>query len=164
MAATVLGGNSSYIKFFGTIESYATFSGRHTLHPKLSFGSMDLITPFPERFKVGGNRISSEYPEEEYTIELFGYHDEEFVGRQVFWGNFEYRYKTPWISWLDLYLSARYDVGYLWQEAEAFRSDNIMEAWGAGLAIDTPVGPAEIDYGRSRDGDDRLYFSFGYWF
>lgn len=164
LAANVLGGTASYIKFFGILESYATLFKRHTVHPKLSFGSMDLITPFSERFKVGGNRIYCQYPEEEYTVKLYGYHDEEFVGRQLLWANLEYRYKTPWFPWLDLYLSGRYDVGYLWQEAETFRSDNIMRAWGVGLSIDTLFGPAEIEYGQSMDGDDRLYFSLGYWF
>jgi NTE family protein len=164
VAAEVLGGTASYIKFFGTLESFATFFKRHTLHPKFSFGSMDVITPFSERFKVGGNRMYCEYPEDEYTIKLYGYHDEEFVGRQLLWANLEYRYKTTWFPWLDLYLSARYDVGYLWQEAETFRSDNIKRAWGLGLAFDTPLGPAEINYGYSMKDDDRLYFSLGYWF
>lgn len=164
LAADVLGGTTSYVKFFGTLESYATLFRRHTVHPKLSFGTMDLITPFSERFKVGGNRIHNKYPGEEQTVKLYGYHDEEFVGRQLFWANLEYRYKTPWLPWLDLYLSGRYDVGYLWQAAEAFRSDNIMEAWGVGLAVDTPFGPAELNYGRSKKGDDRFYFSLGYWF
>ncbi|MFQ6091950.1 MAG: patatin-like phospholipase family protein [bacterium] len=164
LAADVLGGTASYVKFFGTLESYATFFKRHTLHPKLSFGSMDLITPYAERFRVGGNRIQCEYPGEEYTVKLYGYHDEEFVGRQLLWANFEYRYQAPWLPWLALYLSARYDVGYLWQEAEAFRSDKVMEAWGVGLAVDTPLGPAEVDYGRSKKGEDRLYLSLGYWF
>ena len=97
-------------------------------------------------------------------MRLYGYRDEEFVGRQLLWANIEYRYKTPWIPWLDLYLSGRYDVGYLWQEAEAFRSDNIREAWGVGVAVDTPLGPAEANYGRSKKGDDRFYLSLGYWF
>ncbi|UCE17566.1 MAG: BamA/TamA family outer membrane protein [Gemmatimonadota bacterium] len=164
LADDILGGTASYVKFFGTLESYATFFSRHTLHPKFSFGSMDLITPFSERFKVGGNRIYNEYPGEEYTVRLYGFHDEEFVGRQLLWANIEYRYKTPWFSWLDLYLSGRYDVGYLWQEAETFRSDRIKEAWGVGLAVETPVGPAEVNYGRSKKGEDRVYFSFGYWY
>jgi outer membrane translocation and assembly module TamA len=42
------------------------------------------------------------------------------------------------------------------------RVRGLRHAWGAALALDTPLGPLSIGYGRAEAKYDRLYLNLGF--
>ncbi|RKY86647.1 hypothetical protein DRQ09_05850 [candidate division KSB1 bacterium] len=149
-AGKLLGGNLSYIKIFSSFESYYTFKGIHTIHPRIAAGVADETLPFSQRFKIGGDKT------------LFGYRENELIGRAFLSGSVEYRIKNRIFKYFDTYLSIRYDTGGVWAKNQSIHLGNMIHSWGATLAFNLPFGPIEFSYGRASTGKDRFYFSLGY--
>ena len=162
-AATFLGSEVSYSKFFITYESYSTFYGRHTFRPRLMFGFGDETLPLSEQFSMGGKN------------NFFGLREYDSRGRQIFLVNLEYRYKLPFRILVDTYLYARYDVGSVWRTQQDIHLKDLLHGVGIGLGFDTTIfGPIEIAVGRAYQsrgdiidqtipsGPIQTYFSIGY--
>ena len=60
------------------------------------------------------------------------------------------------------YLSFRYDAGQVFGRFEEVRLQGLRHAWGVALALDTPLGPLSIGYGRAEAKYDRLYLNLGF--
>ena len=144
-AARILGGTESYTKmaFFG--ETFHTYRRRNTLHLSVRWGTGDPTLPFSEMFRIGG------------PTTLYGTHQDEFQGRQLFDAHIEYRFHVPRYY----YFSLRYDAGNVWRFAEKIRLSELKHAWGAQVTFSTLLGPISLSYGRSDEGHKRIYFSAG---
>jgi len=114
--------------------------GRLTLTPAFRIGAADKSLPGPELFSLGGQDM------------FFGMREDEERGRQIVVGNLDATYKLPFPILFDTYLSARYDVGAVWEYPEEIKIRDLQHGLGITLGFDTPVGPARFSLGR------RFYF------
>ncbi len=126
----------SFAKATAHYEQYFS-SGVHTLRPRFSFGFADLSTPRPELFSIGGQS------------DFLGYRENEDRGSQMALASLEYRVKSPIAVFFDTYLTARYDIGSIWRRPTEIRVSQLKHGIGAGVGIDTPLGPARFMVGRS---------------
>jgi len=149
-AGRLLGGKLSYVKIYSSFESYYTYEGKHTVHPRIAAGVADETLPFSQRYKLGGDKT------------LFGYRENELAGRAFLSGSLEYRYKTRMFKYFDTYLSMRYDFGNTWAKNQSIQLSDMIHAFGGALALNLPFGPLEVSYGRTSAGLNRIYVSLGH--
>ncbi len=114
--------------------------GRLTLTPMFRIGAADKTLPGAELFSLGGQDM------------FFGMREDEERGRQIVVGNIDATYKLPFPIIFDTYVSARYDVGAVWEYPEEIKISDLQHGLGITLGFDTPVGPARFSLGR------RFYF------
>ena len=157
------GGDESYVKYALQYRGYFTINNVHTIIPRFEIGFADETLPLSQQFRFGG----------QYSF--WGYHEDEFRGRQIIIGSLAYRYKLPFQMWFDTYISALYNIGSIWEREEEMKLKNFKHAVGLMISWDTPIGPADFGLGRSFffdkglenivvKGDPILYFSVGYFF
>ncbi|KAA3619833.1 MAG: hypothetical protein DWQ05_03675 [Calditrichaeota bacterium] len=144
--------NSSFVRTAWSIESYYTIKKRHTFHPKFSFGTSDVTTPFVFRYYFSG------------PSHMYGLRDEQWRGRHYVLWNFDYRYQLFRNFSTSGYLGVRYDLGGIWEgETEKLKyRDELKEAVGIYLGFRTFLGALKFSYGHLETGVDRFYFSLGY--
>ena len=144
-AAKIFGGTEAYTKMSFFAETFHTYRRRNTVHLSLRWGTADPTLPPCEMFRLGG------------PTTLYGTHQDEFQGRQLFDAHLEYRFHIPRYY----YLSLRYDAGNVWRFAEKIRLSELKHAWGVQGTLNTLLGPISMSYGRSDEGNKRIYFSAG---
>ena len=133
------------------IENYNTINRRLTFRPYFRFGIGDLTLPFSEQFRLGGRSM------------IYGTRESRFVARKLFHASFELRYRMPVNSFVNTHFSLRYDVGQAVSNPETpFSIDDFISGYGGALIIETPIGPASIEWGRSSEGLSRFYITAGY--
>jgi NTE family protein len=149
------------VSFSKAIYNHKTYlsTGAHTFIPSINFGYADRTMPSPEFFSLGGEDS------------FYGYREDEMRGRQMLRIALEYRYKLPYKIFFDTYLSARYDLGSVWDMPEDIKFASMKHGIGAMISFDTPVGPANFGFGESFYfkgspsatvwGVPQLYFSIG---
>src|SRR5262249_50881111 len=127
-----------------------------------TFGYADATLPPAEQFSMGGFNS------------LFGLHEDDSRGRQLFLVNLEYRWLLPFKFVFDTYAKARYDLGTISEAPEELKLINFRHGIGIDLELDTPLGPAAFAAGKSfyfrKDlpnspvtvGPLLLYFSIGH--
>ncbi|MCJ7507913.1 MAG: BamA/TamA family outer membrane protein, partial [candidate division Zixibacteria bacterium] len=148
VAGKVLKGDLTFRKGFTSLESYFPLSQHWNFHPKVALGISDGNLPTSEQFLLGGYN------------ELYGFFQDELRGDKLICGNLEVRFKF----WQRFYWNVRYDIGNVWSEPDDFEMNDIHHAIGTGLAIDTPLGPAQIHYGYAGKGTDKVYVRAGFEF
>ncbi|MCF6268482.1 MAG: BamA/TamA family outer membrane protein [Melioribacteraceae bacterium] len=157
-----LGADESYVKYALEYKGYFTINKSHTIIPKFEIGFADETLPLSQQFSFGGQ------------FSFWGYKEYEYRGRQIIIGSLAYRYKLPFKFWFDTYISARYNLGSIWEREEEMKVKNFKHATGVMISWDTPIGPADLGVGRSfiiNDitkiivrGEPTIYFSIGYFF
>ena len=85
---------------------------------------------------------------------LRGYRDDQFRGDRMILGSLEYRF--PLHKKVQGALFA--DFGGVWDTG--LRPRNLKGSVGFGIALNTPMGPLRLDYGRGSQGG-RFHFSVG---
>ena len=120
--------------------SYIFGIGDVSLTPSFRIGAADRTLPGAELFSLGGQDM------------FFGMREDEERGRQIVVGNIDAMVKLPFAILFDTYLSARYDIGAIWEVPEEIRIADLQHGIGVTLGFDTPVGPARLSLGR------RFYF------
>lgn len=110
------------------------------LRGMVGYGHGDL-TEF-NKFRLGGQGS------------LRGYRDDQFRGDRMILGTLEYRF--PLAKKIQGALFT--DWGGVWDTG--FKPKNIKGSIGLGLALNTPMGPFRLDYGRGSQGG-RFHFSIG---
>jgi NTE family protein len=157
-------GGTGFTKMSLAYDAYQTYDRRNTLHERVLFGFADQTLPITEQFSLGGQE------------NFYGLREDNSRGRQLFVASLEYRYQPPFKIFFDTYLTARYDLGSIWSTAAEIHLQDLRHGIGVGLALDTPIGPAEIAIGQSfyirKDilnnpisrGPFLGYFSIGYAF
>jgi outer membrane protein insertion porin family len=152
-----LGGDKSYLKFFGRASHYfpmprgAVLEVRGRLGLAEPYGNTEKI-PIYERFFAGGAYTIRGYEERKVGPVDPG-SNEPLGGASMVVGNIEYTY--PLFSFLKV--AAFYDVGNVWETAgDIFSNKNangvantggFKSGFGLGLRINTPIGPIMLDYG-----------------
>ncbi len=161
---TIFGGDIGFQKIGFSYKNYITVGKHNTFSPRIELGFGDKTLPLSQQYALGGQD------------NFFGMHDYEYRGRQLLLASFEYRYLLPVNIFFTTYLKIRYDLGSTWEFPEQIRFKDLRHGLGAGLAFDTPIGPAEFSLGRSFKfkknlpnnpiswGDILFYFSIGYKF
>ncbi len=145
-AGDILGAEKQFTKFYSSVESYFPW-GRLNFHPKIQIGYTDAKygVPISERFYVGGH------------YSFFGYETDELVGAKMLLFNIGFRFKLP----LNFYLTTRYDFGEVYNNVDHIKLKNLRHGWGLSLALDTPIGPIDLGWGKARDRDDNWYLDIG---
>ena len=85
---------------------------------------------------------------------LRGYRDDQFRGNRMVLGSIEYRF--PLYKKIQGALFT--DFGGAWDDG--FKPKNLKASAGVGLALNTPMGPLRLDYGRGSQGG-RFHFAIG---
>jgi NTE family protein len=150
-ASDALDGNVSYVKLNLSVESFVSI-GRHTFHPRLLFASADNTLPFVRWFRLGG------------MDSFYGFERDQIRGRQILLLSGEYRFRIPWGPVAPLHLSARYDWGGAWDDAQSFALADMIGGGGLKLSLESPIGPLEMAYGMREGGHERFYLGLGYRF
>ena len=114
----------------------------HNINVGMAFQKdSDVNIPYTERFFLGGN--SSIRGFEQQMVGPLSAEGEPLGGNLRFYTNFELRFPIYSIIGGTLFL----DMGNLWANVEESTISDIEKAAGLGITIDTPIGPARIDYG-----------------
>lgn len=130
----------SFTKASALVKSVIPVVGATTVTPSFLIGAADRTLPGPELFSLGGQDL------------FFGMREDEERGRQIVVGNLDATVKLPFDIFFDTYLSARYDIGAIWEQPEKIRIADLQHAYGVTVGIDTPIGPARFSVGQ------RFYF------
>ncbi|MBE8949464.1 MAG: BamA/TamA family outer membrane protein [Quinella sp. 3Q1] len=85
---------------------------------------------------------------------LRGYRDDQFRGNRLILGSIEYRF--PLYKKVQGALFT--DFGGVWDTG--LRPRNLKGSYGIGVAMNTPMGPMRLDYGRGSQGG-RFHFTVG---
>ncbi len=141
-----LGGDFDFTKFTGDWRYYYRAGGENVWALNLGAGWSDGDMPLSQRFSMGGSDT------------LRGYEDDQFRGNSMLKATLEYRF--PIIKKVQGVLFT--DNGYAWDKRheDEFDLGLIKNSVGAGLRINSPLGPVKLDYGWGDDGG-MFHFSFG---
>ncbi|HTY57721.1 MAG TPA: BamA/TamA family outer membrane protein, partial [Bacteroidota bacterium] len=132
-----LGSNISYNSLKVMYETFTTWGGRHTIHPRFTMGFADKTMPFAQEFRLGG------------LDSFFGTREDDRRGRELLLMNMEYRYFLPFKILFETYLSVRYDLGTISELPEEIKFSTLRHGLGLELAFDTPIGQAAVGAGKS---------------
>ncbi len=148
MSQDILGGQTSFSKFFAHLGAYHTF-GFLTVHPWVLGGHISGTPPFFERFCIGtGERF-------------WGLRGDELVGDDIINAganvriNLRKRLKR-------LYILLGASMGNLW--AKDLPPEVAKTVWGAGagIGLETPLGPLKLTWGLTNMKTNYLFFSWGF--
>lgn len=141
-----LGGDFDFTKLTADWRYYYRAGGENVWALNLGAGWADGDMPLSQRFSMGGSDT------------LRGYEDDQFRGNSMLKATLEYRF--PIIKKVQGVLFT--DNGYAWDKRheDEFDLGLIKNSVGAGLRINSPLGPVKLDYGWGDDGG-RFHFSFG---
>ena len=148
----VLGADASFFKVLNQLATYTTYGHRHTICPKLIWGTSHDSTPYSEQFRLGGHES------------FYGLREGQLWGKHMILTSLEYRLLLPQFWAFKTYFSVRYDLGAMWAKMEEIKTNDFIGGYGTSLGIKTPVGPFTIAYGRTTRGQSQVYFSAGFEF
>lgn len=146
MVGYLLGGENKYIQMQSSFSSFWNLFGdvvfAHNMNMAVAFKQYpETIIPYASRFFLGGN--SSIRGFEQRLLGPTGEDGKPLGGNLRLYTNFELRFPIYNILGGSLFL----DMGNLWSDMEEVAMSDLEMAIGAGITIDTPIGPARIDYG-----------------
>ncbi len=143
--AGFLGGDFKFQKYSIDHQQYFK-AGDHSqvwaVHLEYGIGHGDL-TEF-NQFRIGGQNS------------LRGYRDDQFRGSRMFTSTLEYRF--PLANKVQGILFT--DWGSAWSSGFFPKTGEVYGSVGFGLALNTPLGPLRLDYGRGKQGG-RFHFMVG---
>ena len=182
-ASDIIGGTESFVDIRGSLQYYFTIRNRSTFSPRVMFSWANKSLPPVEQVYIGGALPEEKYRDVGvyYYIPFVGLRPRAISGDIMFLLHGLYRFAIT----KKFYLTALVDWGYAWDQdnspdepefnfdtktAKHF-IDNAPVGVGLGLALQTPVGPIKLSWGRviygslERFGIDKenvIYFSAGY--
>ncbi|HWK51818.1 MAG TPA: hypothetical protein VNR40_18120, partial [Steroidobacter sp.] len=95
---------------------------------------------------------------------LSGLRERELIGTQMlFMRGIYYRRLTQQSLIFDLpvYLAGSLEAGNAWLDRREVSTGDLIKAGSVFLGLDLPIGPLQLGYGRTFDGRDAVYLSFG---
>jgi len=149
MVGYFLGGEHNYIQLRTSISSYWKLFGRVVFAHNIDLAvrdqkDPDAEIPYEKRFYLGGNSSIRGWDHQQLGPKvLFGDNLIPAGGNFRYFTNFEIRF--PIYSFLGGEIF--YDIGNIWSTFSEAEFSEIHSAYGFGLTIETPIGPARIDYG-----------------
>ncbi len=148
-----LGNDITFSKLYSQTEEYFTFFRRLTLHPRIVWGTADLVTPFQEMFQLGGENF------------FYGFREDEIRARRFLTTSLEIRYLLPIKTHLNTYISYRKDVGAFWKNSMApIRGRDFVFGDGVGISLESILGNFCFYYGGNSLNQNAYYFSAGFQF
>ena len=139
----ILGGDFTYQKFSIEHQHYMK-AGDHNqvwaFRGMAGYGRGDM-TEF-NQFRIGGQGS------------LRGYRDDQFRGNRMILGSLEYRFPIAKKVQGAIFT----DWGGAWNNG--LKPRGVKGSFGIGVALNTPMGPMRLDYGRGSQGG-RFHFSIG---
>jgi outer membrane protein assembly factor BamA len=176
-ATEMLGGTESFISLHSSLRWFFTLGKKHTLSPTLQFSWANRPLPPVEQAYLGGSVPDEKYREAGvYSyIPFSGLRPRAVSGDITALLNGTYRFRVA----KNFYLISLVDWGYTWNEPEfSFNREtanyfinNALLGIGAGLALQTPIGPVKLHWGRVVHGatddyhirkNNLIYFSAGH--
>ncbi len=150
----ILGNDIAFSRFYTSVENYATFWRRVTVHPKLTWGTADRVTPFQEMFHFGGENS------------FYGFREDEILARRFLIGSLGVRYALPLkLPSSTLYFHMRGDWGGFWKNSlAAIEGKDFIFGRGGGISLETLLGSFSFQYGINARGRTSYYFSAGFQF
>ncbi len=144
-----LGGENNYMQLQTQFSSYwnifADLVFAHNINIAMAAQQDQAIDiPYEKRFFLGGNSSIRGY--EQQMVGPMVSVDGELVpvgGNFRFYTNFELRFPIYGYLGGELF----FDVGNLWSKFEEVKLSELRSAVGLGFTIETPIGPARVDYG-----------------
>ncbi len=146
----ILGGQTSFTKFFAKFGAYQTI-GWLTINEWTLGGHIAGTPPFFEKFQIGEER------------KLWGFREDELFGDDIFNAgidariNFRKRMKR-------LYFIAGGAMGNMWSKDMPPEASKTIWCGGAGIGLETPLGPLFAKYGISNMKTYYLNIQWGYEF
>ncbi len=140
------GGQQHYWQMESAVSTYWNLFDLAVFAQNLNIavsGVQDSTTAIPplQRYYLGGN--SSVRGFDHQGLDPAGSGLTPQGGHLRLFANLELRFPIYKIIGGELF----YDTGFLWSEIEDFNLEDLESAFGFGLTIDTPIGPARVDYG-----------------
>ncbi len=150
----VLGNDIAFSKLYTSVESYFTYWRRVTIHPRFAWGTADLVTPFQEMFRFGGENS------------FYGFREDEIRARRFLVTSFGLRYALPLkLPSSTLYFHIRGDLGAFWKNSLAIiEGKDFIFGRGGGISLETLIGSFSFQYGVNSRGRRDYYFSAGFRF
>ncbi|MDO4177677.1 MAG: BamA/TamA family outer membrane protein [Phascolarctobacterium sp.] len=144
--AGFMGGDFDFFKVSADYRYYWRAGGQCVWALNLGAGWADGTMPLSQRFTMGGSDT------------LRGYEDNQFRGNSMAKATMEFRF--PIVKKVQGVLFT--DNGYAWDKRheDAFDFGLVKSSFGAGLRVNSPLGPIKLDYGWGDDGG-KFHFSFG---
>ncbi len=145
------GATDDYTKASGSVD-LALASGAHSLQVGVraakSLGSGDL--PAYELFSLGG------------FLQLSGYRTGELIGQEMSFGRLIYNYRVSAPGLLDgAYLGVSYEVGRIGDSVTGANRSGLRHGASLYFALDTPLGPVYLAYGRADGRRQSVYLFVG---
>ena len=100
-------------------------------------------------------------------LNLSGYQLGDITGQNVAFGELIYMYRLDNASSafaIPLYAGGSLEVGTVWESLDRIEADAIIPAGSLFLGADTPLGPAYLGAGLSKDSHASLYLMLGKFF
>lgn len=155
-------GRHGFVKLVGDFRFYFSPEGRrekpdqqkHVWALRLYGGTVTGTIPFFEQYFAGG------------ADSVRGYPEDRFWGKNVAFGNLEYR--VPLQKAMTMVVFA--DYGDAWGgygTVNAFDQSSKFSGqlgYGVGLHFRTPLGPIRLDFAFNKDGNNRTHFMIGHTF
>lgn len=120
--------------------------------------------------RTGQSRNATNDPQNYYELgglfNLSGVSQNFYAGRQMAFTMVQYQRKLSKDSVIPLnlpvYAGVSLEGGQLWSERSEMSFDDFIFSGSIYLAVDTPIGPLHIAYGRTEDSRDAFYLSLGW--
>jgi len=146
-----LGADDEYVRW--DTEASTAFSwGEHTINLTTTLGGRSGADPLPryDQFQWGG------------FLRLSGYATGQFLGENLKFARLMYyRRILRGTMFEGAYSGLSMEVGRIGRPLVPGSPEGWLRSGSVFVAIDTPIGPAYLGYGRSAEGDGRLYFFVG---
>ena len=154
IADEVLGGEESFARLSLLYQHFVSPWRNHTFSITVQLASsLGSTLPVSEELLFGG------------VDSFYGYAWDELRGSELGVLRFDYRYRLldlPAALGRGVYLNLGLNAGNIWRSFDDLEDDFHLRFGGRiGLALDTVVGPAALDYGSGGDGRNKIYFSVG---
>jgi NTE family protein len=149
-SSTDLGATSDYAKA-SLLASGAYSIGPHTLRLALNYASPlgDADLPVHELSTLGG------------FLRLSGYRNDEFLGTGVRFGRLVYNYRLSGPGFLEgLFVGVSAEAGRIGRTLAGEPAD-VRHGNSIFLAVDTPIGPLYLAYGRATSANQAVYLFLG---
>ncbi|MBN1756224.1 patatin-like phospholipase family protein [bacterium] len=143
----VLGGNFAYTKIFSSFEYYLT-ADFFTFHPFIQYGISTGELPVLDEFLLAEG------------IGFWGFQGNEIRGKNTASGGLDIRFNLPY----NLYFYGGFAVGNCWGKMPKLTNEVLETGWGAGLGIESILGPLKIWWGENSLNSEYLGLSIGYRF
>lgn len=152
-----LGSDDNFERWYGTAQAAYSF-GADSRNTVILTGRTGQSTGAPNEpqnyYQLGG------------LFNLSGLSQNFFSGRQMAFAMAQYQRRLSDNSVLPIdmpvYVGASIEGGQLWSDRSDVSSGEFINAGSIYLAMDSPVGPIYLAYGRSQDSQDALYIALGW--